>query len=161
MKNVSSKSLENLKPFQPGMPSANPAGRPKGSRSKLNEEVLKYLYQDFNEFGQDTIKRVRERKPEMYLAAVVSLLPKQQQKIKSPFIDLTDEELQLLETFLAASRAKLVQQIEPTSDEAATVAKQAADIVEQRKRNGKITTYEQDQAARSNTNALPNKEKPE
>jgi NAD(P)-dependent dehydrogenase (short-subunit alcohol dehydrogenase family) len=48
---------------------------------------------------------VRERKPEVYLASVVSLLPKQSQiERRSPFDDVSDEELALLEEDLAAVR---------------------------------------------------------
>lgn len=91
--------------WQPGV-SANPAGRPKGSRSKLQEIVLKALHEDFAEHGIEAIRRVRERKPEAYLMACVSLLPKQKEELKSPFVDLTDEELEQLEKFLKAARAK-------------------------------------------------------
>lgn len=91
--------------WQPGQ-SANPAGRPKGSRSKLNELCLRMLADDFAQYGEEVIKRVRERRPEAYLAAVVSLLPKQKEEVKSPFVDLTDEELEQLEKFLKMARAK-------------------------------------------------------
>lgn len=90
--------------FQPG--NAGGPGRPKGSRSKLQEIVLKALHEDFEQHGVEAIRRVRERRPEAYLAACVSLLPKQQQKIESPFVDLTDEELEQLEKFLKMARAK-------------------------------------------------------
>jgi hypothetical protein len=59
------------------------------------------------------IKRVRERKPEVYLASVVSLLPKQSQiEKRSPFNDVSDEELELLEEHLAAVRAKTIKRLE-------------------------------------------------
>jgi hypothetical protein len=59
------------------------------------------------------IKRVRERKPEVYLASVVSLLPKQSQiERRSPFDDVSDEELELLEEHLAAVRAKTIKRLE-------------------------------------------------
>ena len=70
------------------------------------------LHDDFEKHGQSVIERVREKHPQVYLSAVVSLLPKQQQKMESPFIDLTDEELTLLEEHLAAVRAKTVHFIE-------------------------------------------------
>jgi ribosome-binding ATPase YchF (GTP1/OBG family) len=96
----------HLEPFrwQPGNPGG--PGRPKGSRSKLQEIVLKALHEDFEQHGVEAIRRVRERRPEAYLAACVSLLPKQQQKIESPFENLTDEELEQLEKFLKMARAK-------------------------------------------------------
>jgi hypothetical protein len=49
--------------------------------------------EDFVKHGAEVIKRVRERKPEVYLASVVSLLPKQSQiERRSPFDDVSDEE---------------------------------------------------------------------
>jgi hypothetical protein len=95
-----------FKPGQPGGP-----GRPKGSRAKLSELAVTMLHDDFSVHGEDVIRRVREKKPDVYLASVVSLLPKQQQKMESPFVDLTDEELDQLEQLLAAMRAKTVTEI--------------------------------------------------
>jgi len=63
--------------FKPGNPGG--PGRPRGARSKLNELAIALLHKDFAEHGEDVIRRVRERKPEVYLASVVSLLPKQQE----------------------------------------------------------------------------------
>jgi hypothetical protein len=97
--------------WKPGV-SANPKGRPKGSRSKLQELCLAMLHADFEQHGEETIARVRQRQPGVYLHAVVSLLPKQAEKVNSPFIDLTDDEIALLEEHLAAVRAKTVQMIE-------------------------------------------------
>jgi len=57
---------------------------------------------------------VRTHQPAAYLAACVSLLPKQQEKIESPFADLSEEELDLLEQFLKSSRAKTVTTIDAT-----------------------------------------------
>lgn len=106
MKQVAAAAADHLTPYrwQPGQPGG--PGRPKGSRSKLNELCLRMLAEDFAQHGEDVIRRVRERRPEAYLQAVVSLLPKQKEEVKSPFIDLTDEELEQLEKFLKAARAK-------------------------------------------------------
>ena len=98
--------------FRKGAPSPNPAGRPKGSRSKLQELAVSLLHQDFSEHGEDVIRRVREKRPEVYLASVVSLLPKQAEKVQSPFSDISDDELAQLEEYLAALRAKTVQALE-------------------------------------------------
>lgn len=93
--------------YKPGQ-SGNPAGRPKGARSKLAELTLQRLLADFDLHGVEAIEEVRKKNPSHYLAAIVSLLPKQQEKIDSPFADLTDDELAQLELWLAASRAKNV-----------------------------------------------------
>jgi hypothetical protein len=99
--------------FRPGH--AGGPGRPIGSRAKLQELAVKLLHKDFVEHGEEVIKRVREKKPEVYLASVVSLLPKQAQKLESPFIDLSDDELEQLEELLAAMRAKTVQALDGTA----------------------------------------------
>jgi hypothetical protein len=97
--------------FKPGNPGG--PGRPIGSRTKLNELALALLHEDFVKHGAEVIKRVRERKPEVYLASVVSLLPKQSQiERRSPFDDVSDEELALLEEHLAAVRAKIIKRLE-------------------------------------------------
>lgn len=96
--------------FKPGQ-SGNPSGRPKSARSKLAEITIVRLLADFDAHGVKAIEEVRTKNPSHYLAAIVSLLPKQQEKIESPFTDLTNEELEQLELWLAASRAKQVEQL--------------------------------------------------
>jgi hypothetical protein len=104
--------LENLAPiWKPGQ-SGNPAGRPRGARSKLTEAVIAKLLASFEQHGDDAIERVRTHQPAAYLAACVSRLPKQQEKIESPFADLTEDELDLLETFLRSTRAKTITTID-------------------------------------------------
>jgi len=90
----------NAGSFKPGNPGG--PGRPIGARSKLNELAVALLHEDSAKHGADVIRRVRERKPEVYLASVVSLLPKQNQTEKrSPF-----------EEYIAGMRAKTVTQLE-------------------------------------------------
>lgn len=100
-----------LPAWKPGQ-SGNPAGRPRGARSKLSELTLQKLLADFEANGDQVIQEVRRKSPSNYLAAVVSLLPKQQEKLDSPFADLSDEELALLEAFLKSTRAKTVTMID-------------------------------------------------
>ena len=59
------------------------------------------------------IGEVRKTKPHVYLQVVASLLPRQVTVEKlSPVADLSDEEIEQLEAFLASSRAKLVPKLE-------------------------------------------------
>jgi hypothetical protein len=87
-------------------------GRPQGSRTRLQEFALQLIDEDFREHGKDVLERVRQKHPQIYLMGVLSLLPKQTQKIESPLADLTDEEIATIEEMLAASRAKLVRKLE-------------------------------------------------
>jgi hypothetical protein len=66
--------------------------------------VTAVLSEDFELHGREVIERVREKYPQVYLSAIVSLLPKQQQIEKlSPLSDITDEELAQIEELLAAA----------------------------------------------------------
>jgi hypothetical protein len=88
-------------------------GRPKGSRTRLQEFVIEMLDADFREHGKDVLERVRAKWPQVYLTAVINLLPKQTQtETVSPLGHLTDAELDLLEQMLASERAKTVQAID-------------------------------------------------
>lgn len=60
--------------FLPGW-SGGP-GRPAGSRSKLSESYLKALADDFEEHGIETIQRLREERPDVYIGAIGKLMPK-------------------------------------------------------------------------------------
>lgn len=62
--------------FQPGN-NANPAGRPKGSRAKLDQAFVDALFQDFKEGGKDAIRKCREEKPDVYLNVIAKVVPKQ------------------------------------------------------------------------------------
>jgi hypothetical protein len=76
--------------FKPGQ-SGNPAGRPKGSRSKLGEAFIAALHDDFEQHGVSVIETVRIEKPDQYMKVVASLLPKEF-KIET-VSELTDEQL--------------------------------------------------------------------
>lgn len=62
--------------FKPGQV-ANPAGRPKGARSKLGTAFLESMLSDFEKHGETVIAQVRETKPDQYLKVVASILPKE------------------------------------------------------------------------------------
>lgn len=84
------------RPFKPGQ-SGNPAGRPKGARSKLSESFLKALSEDFGEHGEAVIQKVRWERPHEYLKIVAAVLPKQMQledlTPNRKAEELTDDEL--------------------------------------------------------------------
>jgi Family of unknown function (DUF5681) len=62
------------RPFEPGR-SGNPAGRPRGSRNKLDEDFISAIYEDWTEHGAAVLKQVRQTSPSTYLRTVASLVP--------------------------------------------------------------------------------------
>src|SRR5262245_16136476 len=79
-------------PFAPGQ-SGNPAGRPKGSRNKLDAAFTDALYQDFLQHGPTVIEAVRKEQPAQYMRVVASVLPKEVKIDKTPVSELSDDEL--------------------------------------------------------------------
>jgi len=61
--------------FKPGQ-SGNPAGRPRGAKSKLVDVFLKALLEDFDENGKDAIRKARDRSPVQYLRLIGTMVPK-------------------------------------------------------------------------------------
>jgi hypothetical protein len=61
--------------FQPGQV-ANPHGRPKGSRNRLEEAFLRDLAADWDEHGVGAIAAAREDDPVSYVKVIASLMPK-------------------------------------------------------------------------------------
>lgn len=70
--------------FKPGE-SGNPAGRPKGARSKFAQEFVFAFAEDFARHGSDVIEKVRIEDPSTYLRTACAILPK--------VIELDDETL--------------------------------------------------------------------
>ena len=71
----------------------NRAGRPKGSRQKLNEDFIAALSADFEENGQEVIQKVRTESPAVYMKIVASLQPKEIDVRDKTLEDLTDSEI--------------------------------------------------------------------
>jgi len=62
--------------FKPGQ-SGNPSGRPKGARSRLGEQFIQALADDFEENGEAVIKMVRLRDPVAYVKVIKDILPRE------------------------------------------------------------------------------------
>ena len=114
--------------WQPGE-SGNPAGRLRGSRNKLSEEVICALLRDFREHGQKAIAKVRRTQPAAYLKVLALLVPREHKVEHSNSIkDLTDEQLEDMIEYIktsleaqAGGSVKLIEgTIEPTAVEATT-----------------------------------------
>ena len=93
---------EEIKPWlwQKGV-SANPAGRPKGSRHKLEETFLKDLAKDWEGHGIQAIEAAREKDPVAYVRIVAALLPKKIEQ-EDPLKDVNREQLRFAVEFLSS-----------------------------------------------------------
>lgn len=70
------KSKNLCPPWKPGQ-SGNPAGRPKGARSKLSEDFFAMLAADFAKHGKGAIETMRAERPQEYVKAIASLQTKE------------------------------------------------------------------------------------
>jgi hypothetical protein len=89
--------------WQPGQ-SGNPAGRLRGSRNKLSEEVICALLRDFRKHGEKAIAKVRREQPGVYLRCLTLLVPREHKVEHSNVIkSLSDEELEAMIEYLKTS----------------------------------------------------------
>lgn len=77
--------------FAPGV-SGNPAGRPVGSRNKLQTDFLTALSDDFAKGGREALERCRVETPAQYVRAIAALMPKEFE-VRRPFDDIDDDTL--------------------------------------------------------------------
>src|SRR5262245_34333831 len=103
--------------------SGNPAGRLRGSRNKLSEEVICALLRDFRQHGQKAVARVRQTQPAAYLKILALLVPREHQVEHCNLIkELSDEQLEAMVEYLqgaleaqAGRSSKVIEgTIEPT-----------------------------------------------
>jgi Family of unknown function (DUF5681) len=135
--------------WQPGQ-SGNPAGRMRGSRNKLSEEVICALYRDFSKHGEKAIAKVRREQPGIYLRVLASLCPREHRVERSNLLkDLTDQELEDMIEYIktsleaqAGGPVKVIEgMIEPT-----TVPATAIPVLEPPKRKPNRLMMEVDTA---------------
>jgi len=112
--------------WQPGQ-SGNPAGRTRGSRNALSEEVICALLRDFRQHGQEAVARVRRTQPAAYLKILALLVPREHKVEHSNLLkELTDEQLEAMieyiKTSLEAQAGGPVKVIEGMIEPAAATA---------------------------------------
>src|SRR5258708_4950907 len=84
--------------------SGNPAGRLRGSRNALSEEVICALLRDFRQHGQKAVARVRQTQPAAYLKILALLVPREHKvEHRNSLKDLTDEQLEAMVEYLETS----------------------------------------------------------
>lgn len=96
--------------WQPGQ-SGNPAGRPRGARSRLTEDFLRTMADDFKQHGASVIETVRKKKPHLYLKAIVDLMPREAKLEIEHSIDnlqTADEILDLIADEIGAEAAAVL-----------------------------------------------------
>ena len=96
----------------------NPAGRTRGSRNALSEEVICALLRDFREHGQKAIAKVRQTQPAAYLKVLALLVREHKVEHSNVIKSLSDQELEwmveYLKTSLEAQARGSVRMIEGT-----------------------------------------------
>ena len=70
-------------PWKPGQ-SGNPAGRPKGSRNKLSEELFRDLCDAWQAFGKPALETMAMLYPVEFVRLVASLMPKEPEATITP-----------------------------------------------------------------------------
>jgi hypothetical protein len=75
-KEAPSRTAGLMPPWQPGQ-SGNPAGRPKGARSKLSEDFFRALQEDFEQHGAASIIAMRCERPGDYAKMIAALQTKE------------------------------------------------------------------------------------
>ena len=73
----------------------NPAGRPRGSRNALSEEVICALLRDFRQHGQKAVAQVRLRQPAAYLKVLALLVPREHKvELTNAYENMSTEQIE-------------------------------------------------------------------
>jgi uncharacterized protein DUF5681 len=96
--------------WQPGQ-SGNPAGRLRGSRNRLSEEVICALLRDFSKYGEKAIAKVRRTQPAAYLKILALLVPREMKVeqsggIKAMTTEQIERSIELIKEMLAEREAE-------------------------------------------------------
>jgi hypothetical protein len=97
--------------FKPGQV-ANPKGRTKGSRDRLQRNFVDALAADFEQHGAGVIKIARMERPTEYLKIIASVLPRELVLEESNLSSFSDAELDALKRLLADEATAPVLEIE-------------------------------------------------
>src|SRR5262252_125775 len=112
------------KPFQPGQV-ANPAGRPLGSRTRLNKALIEDLYAEWKEGGRDALRIMRIEEPAQFVKCALATLPREW-LIESVTSELSDDEIDAQINFIREQLAK--PQSEPLLIEAKVNGRDAESV---------------------------------
>ena len=128
--------------WQPGQ-SGNPAGRPRGSRNALSEEVICALLRDFRKHGEKAIAKVRRDQPGVYLKVIALLIPREHKvEYRNRVKELSDEQLEAaIEYIEAALAAKAGDQAKVIEGIAEPTALPAPELEPQRKRPNRLLEH--------------------
>lgn len=96
--------------FQPGQ-SGNPSGRPKGAKSKLQEDFLRDVLLAWEQRGPAAIEGMITQKPHEFVKMVAGLMPKEATLHINNEIEMTDDELRERIRYLAGSLAPFLDGI--------------------------------------------------
>ncbi len=88
---TAAKHLEPYK-WKPGV-SPNPAGRPKGSKTKLAESFLADVLEEWEAHGKVAVSDMREKNPGDFVKMVAGLMPKEMSLSLNDSSEMTDDEL--------------------------------------------------------------------
>jgi hypothetical protein len=74
----------------------NGGGRRKGARNRISTALLTAFAEDFEKYGEETVRITRIEKPIEYLKIAASLLPKEFEITDSRLQEIDDSELESL-----------------------------------------------------------------